>query len=127
MKIGELVKTYRLINDPEAPNWSIKFVGALVIVAGIVAVVAGSVWLSHGSSAPHANAAFASTQANGDGSHTDYVGYAAATFDPKLGYAAGTPDALLKAWKAQHPGATILAAEPMMAQGTLVGHQVTWR
>lgn len=45
MKIAELVKTYKLLNDPGAPDWSVKFVGAIAIAtmlfAGAGAIVAG--------------------------------------------------------------------------------------
>ena len=37
-RIPELVKTYKLINDPNAPGWSIRFVGA---IAGALLLIAG--------------------------------------------------------------------------------------
>lgn len=37
MKIAELVKTYRLLNDPDAPDWSIKFVGGVAIATMLMA------------------------------------------------------------------------------------------
>lgn len=40
-KISDLVKTYRLINDPNAPEWNVKFVGAVVVALAIVAGATG--------------------------------------------------------------------------------------
>lgn len=37
MRISELVKTYKLLNDPNAPDWNVKFVGGIVVAAAIVA------------------------------------------------------------------------------------------
>lgn len=53
MKIAELVKTYRLLNDPDAPDWNVKFVGALAIatmlLAGAGALLAAEDSRSHAS------------------------------------------------------------------------------
>ena len=36
-KISELVKTYKLLSDPQAPDWNVKFVGGMVIALAIIA------------------------------------------------------------------------------------------
>jgi len=42
-KIGDLVKTYRLLSDPNAPDWNVKFIGAIAIAAVVVAGGAGAI------------------------------------------------------------------------------------
>lgn len=45
--IRDLVKTYRLINDPAAPQWSIRFIGGFAVL-GAVMIGAGAVLLFGG-------------------------------------------------------------------------------
>ena len=57
MRISELVKTYKLLNDPNAPDWNVKFVGAVAIAALIVAAGIGIFAYKHlGAEAPAATA-----------------------------------------------------------------------
>lgn len=127
MKIGELVKTYRIINDPEAPPWSVKFVGAIFLVAALAVGFGAIFYASHETPSPSGNALMSTSQANNDGTRTDYVGYAPGSFDAAAGFAQGSPDALLAAWKVQHPAATILAQQPVGAGGATIGYDVTYR
>lgn len=43
-KISELVKTYRLLSDPNAPDWNVKFVGGVVVALALVAAAGALVW-----------------------------------------------------------------------------------
>lgn len=43
-KISELVKTYRLLSDPNAPDWNIKFIGGIVVAFAIVAAATAIAW-----------------------------------------------------------------------------------
>lgn len=43
-KISDLVKTYRLLTDPNAPDWNVKFVGGIVLALGLVAAGAALAW-----------------------------------------------------------------------------------
>jgi hypothetical protein len=43
-KISELVKTYRLLSDPNAPDWNVKFLGGVVIALALVAAAGALVW-----------------------------------------------------------------------------------
>jgi len=58
-RIADLVKTYRMLSDPDAPDWNVKFVGAIAIAAIVVAGGAGALlWsLSADPGAPTAAAA----------------------------------------------------------------------
>ena len=57
-KIGDLVKTYRLLSDPNAPDWNVKFIGAIAIVAVVVAGGAGAIlWSVSNDIAPGSPAA----------------------------------------------------------------------
>ena len=43
-KISELVKTYRLLSDPNAPDWNVKFIGGVVVALALVAAAGALVW-----------------------------------------------------------------------------------
>lgn len=43
-KISELVKTFKLLSDPNAPEWNVKFVGGIVLALGIVAASGALLW-----------------------------------------------------------------------------------
>lgn len=43
-KISDLVKTYRLLSDPNAPDWNVKFIGGIVVAFAIVAAGAALAW-----------------------------------------------------------------------------------
>jgi len=43
-KISELVKTFKLLNDPEAPDWNVKFVGGALIAVVVVAAAGAALW-----------------------------------------------------------------------------------
>lgn len=62
MKITELVKTYKLLSDPNAPEWNVKFVGGVAIAALVVAGAAGALWFAASTPGPEAPAATASEQ-----------------------------------------------------------------
>lgn len=57
-KISDLVKTYRMLSDPNAPDWNVKFVGAIAIAALVVAASAGALyWGARDDAAPRAPSA----------------------------------------------------------------------
>ena len=43
-KISELVKTYKLLNDPNAPDWNVRFVGGAVIALAVIAAAGALLW-----------------------------------------------------------------------------------
>lgn len=116
MKIADLVRTYRLLNDPEAPSWNVKFAG--IVAAGILAVaLVGSVaWdAQNGGSTTPAAAQM----------HTGYVG----TDLPHAEDGAAlplTPEEALEKWRAEHPEATIVSQEPVYVDGRLVGYSIQY-
>lgn len=126
MRIQDLVKTYRIINDPDAPPWSVKFVGALVVLAAALGIAVAA-WSTGGEAVAPANAMLTTSEASGDGTRVDYVGYAPGSFDPLMGYEASRAGDALATWKAQHPSAKILDVEPVQQDGRLLGYKVHWR
>ena len=122
MRINELVKTYRLLSDPEAPAWNVKFVGALALVA-VVAAGAGGLYLLtrvDDGAAPGAVAGLSGAE----DVRSEYVGVPPQT--PVTDAAAA--DAALAKWKAEHPGATILSQEPVpSALGGVAGYNLRYR
>lgn len=60
-KISELVKTYKLLNDPNAPDWNVKFIGATILALVVIAAAGAALWSANrGDDAP-ANAPAATT------------------------------------------------------------------
>lgn len=51
-KISDLVKTYRLLSDPNAPDWNVKFIGGVVLALAIVAAGAALAWNAMRGDAP---------------------------------------------------------------------------
>lgn len=43
-KISELVKTYKLLNDPNAPDWNVRFVGGAVVALAVIAAAGALLW-----------------------------------------------------------------------------------
>lgn len=126
--VRELVKTYKLLNDPNAPSWSIRFVGAVAAVAILLAGAVAILWVSsdHGAG-PAPNALLATTQQNADGSRTDYVGFDPTHFDPTLGYDPARVDQMVTDWDAMHQDATVLAKQPVWSGSHVVGYDITYR
>lgn len=124
-RIRELAKTYRFLNDPNAPPWSVRFVGAVFLVAVLAAGFGALVYFAHDE--PRANAMMSTTQANPEGTRTDYVGYAPASFDPAHGFDASAVQAQLDAWRQEHPDATIVSQTPVVAHGVVVGYDIAYR
>jgi hypothetical protein len=127
MRIAELVKTYKLINDPNAPNWSIRFVGA--IAAGVLLLAgAGAIyWASGGHEGAPPNQIAATSEAAGDGTRTDYVGYLPSTFDAALGYDPARVDQALADWQIAHPGAQVLDQEAVWSASHVIGYRIHYR
>jgi len=125
MKIRELVQTYKLINDPNAPPWSVKFVGAILVVALLAGGFAFVLWQgSH--ETPSSSALMSSTKSNADGTRTDYVGYAPGADAASVNAAALSQ--MMESWRAQHPGAQIVSEEPSALPGGIVtGYTITYR
>lgn len=125
-RTGDLVRTYKAINDPNAPPWSIRFVGALAAVA-LVAAAVGALYVASQdgpTSTTPAAAATAPLGENGDGTRTDYVGFPT---DAALAPDAAQLDAAYRAWEAVHPGAEVVSKTPVVVGGRTTGYHVTYR
>lgn len=114
-RISELVKTYRLINDPNAPAWSIKFVGGLAIMAvGLAALGAAVLMGGVGERDAPAAAVQTSAPATPEGASDSAL-------------VERVPAAELLAWKAAHPDARILSETPVLdASGAPVAYDVRY-
>ncbi|HVL47332.1 MAG TPA: hypothetical protein VM889_02115 [Candidatus Thermoplasmatota archaeon] len=121
--ISDLVRTYKFINSPEAPAWSVRFTDAVLLVA-LVGV--GFALASQGHD-ERANTVAASTLDDGkDGRGAVYVGFDPAAFDAKKAFDAAAPAEALAAWKRENPDARIVSEEPVLERGILVGYRVTY-
>ena len=124
-KTGDLVRTYKAINDPNAPPWSIRFVGGIAAVALLAAAV-GALYVASedapGTDIPAASSA--TVRENADGTRTDYVGFPT---NVAVAPDAVALDAAYAAWEAQHPGAQVVSKEPVSAGGRVTGWHVTYR
>lgn len=54
-KITDLVKTYRMLSDPNAPDWNVKFAGAIAVGIVLVAAGAGALYWALSDDAPGAS------------------------------------------------------------------------
>lgn len=125
-RTGDLVRTYKAVNDPNAPPWSIRFVGGIAAFAILLAGAGALWWASQSSDDAGANDfAAATVEDHKDGTFTDYVGLAPSAVPSKVD-AVAVEDALIH-WESSHPYATILKEEPVYAGGQLVGYHVTYR
>lgn len=122
MRIEELVKTYKLINDPEAPAWNVKFAGIAVAGVLVVAAIAGVSYQLQDQRPANAFQALSAHAA--DGSRIDYVGYDPASFDPALGLDGALIERALDNWARDHRGATVLDQEPVHSHGFLIGYRI---
>lgn len=123
MRITELVKTYRLLSDPEAPAWNVKFVSAIALVA-LVGAGAGGLYLVTRVDDAASPGAVADTTGPDQGVRAEYVGVPPST--PVTD--ASLADAALAKWKAEHPGATIVSQEPVAsALGGVAGYNLRYR
>ena len=123
MRITELVKTYRMLSDPEAPAWNVKFVGAIALVA-LVAAGAGGLYMLTRVDDAAAPGAFADTAGSGQDVQSAYVGVPPST--PVTD--ASAADAALLRWKAEHPGAVIVSQEPVASSmGGVAGYNLRYR
>ncbi|HWH08857.1 MAG TPA: hypothetical protein VNX21_06625 [Candidatus Thermoplasmatota archaeon] len=125
-RTGDLVRTFKAVNDPNGPPWSIRFVGAVAAFA-ILLAGAGAVWWASQSKDDTGAGQFAAAtvQDHGDGTFTDYVGLAPASVPTAVD--ASQVEAALRAWEAAHPGVTILKETPVHSGGQVVGYHVTYR
>lgn len=122
-RISELVKTYKVINDPNAPGWNIKFIGALAIAAlAVFAIGAGmmmrtgeDVALTYGAAAPGATSEPAPAF---EAPLTVIVGE---------GLAQPLAAIALAEWKAAHPDAEIVSEGPRTVDGAFAGYVLSYR
>ena len=127
MRIAELVKTYKLINDPNSPSWSIRFVGGIAAVALLVVGGAAIYFASGGHQPGSINQLAATSEPQADGTRLDYVGYLPSTFDAALGFDPAKVDQAVRDWEAQHPGADVVAKEPVWAGSHVIGYEIRYR
>lgn len=127
-KVATLVKTYRLLNDPNAPQWSVRFVSALV-VAVILCGTGAAVWFSMtGEPASTPNAFAATTGSSADGrTLVDYVGYLPSSFNAALGFDPERVEQAVRDWEATHPMASVIAKEPKWSGGHVIGYEIRYR
>lgn len=69
-KLTELVKTYKLLSDPNAPDWNVKFIGGIAVAFVIIAAAGGAIWAANHGDAPIAEAPRA-TSAGGPAAQDD--------------------------------------------------------
>ena len=120
MRISELVKTYRLLNDPDMPQWNVKFAGAFFRLAIVAGGVTGLYFVTRVEESPGAVAG----EAPDPGTLlSEYVG-----FPPGPGVVDSKPaDAALAAWKARNPDVTLVSEEPTYApSGAVAGYTVRY-
>lgn len=131
-RITELVKTYKMINDPEAPQWSVRFVGAILIVA-VVAAAAGFLFVTYSDrDASALSAAAPQDDASGPAAGAGLAPTVERIVAP--GAVPGVPVDLsgaaaeaLDAWKAAHPGADVVSETPILDGGRIVGYEISYR
>lgn len=126
-RIEEIVKAYKLINDPNAPHWSVRFVGGLAIGALIVAGGATLVWATMHDQGPAPNVLASTSAANGDGTRTDRIFLS--HFDAALAPDYDALQSSLDAWHAQHPDAQVLRETPIRdsTQVHTIGYEIRYR
>jgi hypothetical protein len=123
--IAELVKTYKIVNDPNAPAWNVKFLGGVAVVA--ILLIAGIAFMVAGDADRVARNSFAATtQREGDGMITDYVGYKPDTFNAALGFDATRLDEAMTDWEAWHGGAVIVQKTPTWSGSHLIGYTIRY-
>lgn len=125
-RTGDLVRTFKAVNDPNAPPWSVRFVGAVAAFA-ILLAAGGAVWYASNATddAAGGQVAAATARDNGDGTSTDYVGLVPSSAPAVVD--AAKVEGALAAWRAAHPDATILKEEPVLSGGQVIGYHVTYR
>lgn len=133
-RLTDLVKTYRLINDPKSPDWNVKFGAAVfVVVLAAAALLAVAYMPAAGEGPGTASPTAANTADGGDGgqgapeTRTEYVGTDLARLDPTALPDPATVQGQLDAWLAEHPGATVLATEPVTSGGQIIGYTIVYR
>lgn len=71
-KISELVKTYKLLNDPNAPDWNVKFIGATIVALVVIAAAGAALWhANRGGDAPATAPAATTGSEPGDATSCD--------------------------------------------------------
>ncbi|HEX2022045.1 MAG TPA: hypothetical protein VHH36_04985 [Candidatus Thermoplasmatota archaeon] len=122
-RITDIVKTYRFINDPNAPPWSVRFVGALAAL-GIVLAAGGAFLMLRG--ADDAPAAIGpSSSAATDGAEKGEASLARIDLAPGAGEAAMA--GAVAQWRAEHPDAVVESAAPIRSDGRLVAVEIRYR
>ncbi|MBI4392593.1 MAG: hypothetical protein HY556_02190 [Euryarchaeota archaeon] len=133
MKLDDLVKTYKFINDPRIPKVNMKFLAVFVMA---VAVVAGLAFLTPGANDESSLPPAAST---GSGNHiierpgagttttlSVYIGYDPQSFDPSAPYSRAEVDKAVATWKAANPGLVETQRSPVTAENIVIGFEITY-
>lgn len=126
-RISDVVKTYKLINDPNAPNWSVRFVGGIAIVALLLAGGGALVWAAAHDKGPAPNHMVVASTENSDGTWTDEIYLA--NFNAALAPDYDALDTQLELWRAQHPSATIVSESPIYDNVRVhkIGYKIVYR
>jgi hypothetical protein len=108
MKINELVKTYKLLSDPNAPDWNVKFVSGIAVAAVLLAGVGAFWWAS-----AHPPPDLGAPASTGDGN---------AAAPPMQPAPCSDEETLqqLAQHKLQHPDATALPPGTQLPSGCIV-------
>lgn len=128
-RLKDLVKTYRLINDPKSPDWNVKFAAALFAVALAAVALTAVAFMPKAGEGPAATQTAADTAAEDAPPETltEYVGTDLATLDPTALPSEEAVNAQLDAWRLAHPDATILGTEPVVVAGRVVGYTIAYQ
>lgn len=133
MDLKDLIKTYRVINDPRIPKVSMKFLGVFVLAAlwGFVIVLLATG--NNPATAPPPSNTFHDGDAGHDRASSSealqgsvYVGYDPATFDPALDYEPARVIEARDAWIADHSELRVLREEVVTKDGFVVGFTISY-
>jgi len=131
--LDNLLRTYMHLNDPKYAGITYKFAGAFVVLALAFGI---SAWAGavRDDGANDFHAATGPQPAPDDGTPATqgllrvYVGYDPATFSLAKGYDRDKVDGALRDWLAAHPDASLVGPpQPVLKDGLLIGHWITYR
>lgn len=113
--LKHMLKVYNYVNDDKKPKVNLKFLGIFAALA--IAIGALAVFAIQTQPGPDASDSYATK--------TEFVGLTPTEL--ASGLSPATADDRLDAWKAQHPDAEIVRAEPVYEGPRLIGYDVTYR
>lgn len=133
MKLDDLVKTYKFINDPRVPKVNLKFAALFLVAAAVVAGLAVFTPVANDQSS--LGQEFRSSSSNqvverpGAPTATTfsiYIGYNPDTFDPALRYSETEIVDAIDSWEARNVGLIETRRTPVYAHNILIGFELTY-